>query len=760
MFVRCSVKPPSSAPWWPALASWSMAVLLFTAPMAVAEDCAPRAGRVLVDARVQPDSLRAVDLYAIGVLRSEEALQERALARTDWPPFLRALSRGRWEQEHGRVDRALVAYRRAFEAWPREGNGRAWTQLRVSLVLRWIEAALVASGPDAAAEVLRLEEPVHDPRLLAWSGRLALERGDTLAARAAMDSAFARADSGQRQDPVFLGRYRAYLGGSDRGRAAEVFLESVEHLRRPASRQRALELYARDEALRRAAAESARRMELAVWLARRNRREEALELARAALADSAAADRSDAFALGAEQLYRLRRHDALRAWLGRDWPEGLDEEQRAELEALPWGMARREGPSLEVARGFDQVALRHPGTEREAEAWWEAAWMYALSERPDSARVRYERYLRLAPTGPYAAGAAARILESLRREGAPADYLEAYQRLDARLGEDFERALALRWAEEAVRRTGDYARADSLRARLRAEHPASPFWVPLWPVRDAPASAEAAGRTRSLFEEQRAAFLLLGRHLGVEPFAPVEDPALAVAARMAEWGWLPEAEIELDAWLRAHRSDSAALFRGIAVAWCWGLADLQARHAWALVRRMQDETESVVRAAQIVGWPTPFAPDVLTEAAARGIDPALVWAQMRRESFYDPRAVSVAGAYGLLQLLPETAARMERRRGHAVPREKDLLRPQWNLRVGIAHLDALLEAFDDEVVAALAAYNAGEAMARIWRDRWGPGASVEERIMTISYSETRAYVYHLLRHRNVYRQIYAALGPR
>ena len=95
----------------------------------------------------------------------------------------------------------------------------------------------------------------------------------------------------------------------------------------------------------------------------------------------------------------------------------------------------------------------------------------------------------------------------------------------------------------------------------------------------------------------------------------------------------------------------------------------------------------------------------LVEETSReyGIDPGLLHAVVSVESGYDPRAVSRAGAMGLMQLMPPTA----RRWGVADPFDA-----RQNLRGGASHLSRLLQVFEGDLRLSLAAYNAGEAAVR------------------------------------------------
>lgn len=94
-----------------------------------------------------------------------------------------------------------------------------------------------------------------------------------------------------------------------------------------------------------------------------------------------------------------------------------------------------------------------------------------------------------------------------------------------------------------------------------------------------------------------------------------------------------------------------------------------------------------------------YTPIILQAARQHKIDPKLVHAVIQAESAYDAKAVSSAGAVGLMQLMPATA------RQYGATSRKD---PKQNIFAGTRYLKHLLGLFDDNLELSLAAYNAGE----------------------------------------------------
>lgn len=98
-----------------------------------------------------------------------------------------------------------------------------------------------------------------------------------------------------------------------------------------------------------------------------------------------------------------------------------------------------------------------------------------------------------------------------------------------------------------------------------------------------------------------------------------------------------------------------------------------------------------------------FQAEIETVSEVFGVDPALVRAVIHAESWFEPQAVSHAGAQGLMQLMPATAQRFG---------VVNVFDPTDNITGGVAYLAWLLEEFQHDLTRAIAAYNAGEGAVR------------------------------------------------
>lgn len=129
-----------------------------------------------------------------------------------------------------------------------------------------------------------------------------------------------------------------------------------------------------------------------------------------------------------------------------------------------------------------------------------------------------------------------------------------------------------------------------------------------------------------------------------------------------------------------------------------------------------------------------------------GLDGALVYSVMKAESNFQEDAESDAGAVGIMQLLPSTAAFVCEREG--IPFDAVRLKEGgYNVTLGCAYLSYLLEEFEEET--ALAAYNAGEGRVREWL-KDGRYSANGRTLFHIPYPETARYLKKISFFRKIY----------
>lgn len=147
-------------------------------------------------------------------------------------------------------------------------------------------------------------------------------------------------------------------------------------------------------------------------------------------------------------------------------------------------------------------------------------------------------------------------------------------------------------------------------------------------------------------------------------------------------------------------------------------------------------------------YPRPYDAEIGAAANLAALPGALLYGLLRQESLYREDAVSEAGAVGLTQLLPETARRTATSWQVPIPSRLELYDAGVNIKLGAAQLKSLADEFDDQLVVALAAYNAGPNAAR----RWLPERPIDGDIWVenIPYNETRAFVRRVLWHSLVF----------
>ena len=137
-------------------------------------------------------------------------------------------------------------------------------------------------------------------------------------------------------------------------------------------------------------------------------------------------------------------------------------------------------------------------------------------------------------------------------------------------------------------------------------------------------------------------------------------------------------------------------------------------------------------------YPLAFWDEVTTAAKLYGLDPMILLAVMREESRFDASAHSIAGARGLMQIMPQTAYRLDKAVKLGLYKDSQIEEVRNNISLGAFYLKSLLNEFGS-LASVLAAYNAGESAVKSWQQQ-GAYHAVDEFVEDIPYGETRNYV--------------------
>lgn len=177
--------------------------------------------------------------------------------------------------------------------------------------------------------------------------------------------------------------------------------------------------------------------------------------------------------------------------------------------------------------------------------------------------------------------------------------------------------------------------------------------------------------------------------------------------------------------------------------------------AAALAARLGLVTESIFTLARSGYWddldlrfPLPHRALIGAASAERDLPAEWVYAIIRQESAFDADIASHAGAVGLMQLMPATAAEVAAAAGLHAPSTLALTNPQLNVELGTRYLAAMRQRFGGQTVLATAAYNAGPGAVGRWLPEQPMAADLW--LAEIPYRETRDYVRRVLTYRVIY----------
>jgi soluble lytic murein transglycosylase len=150
-------------------------------------------------------------------------------------------------------------------------------------------------------------------------------------------------------------------------------------------------------------------------------------------------------------------------------------------------------------------------------------------------------------------------------------------------------------------------------------------------------------------------------------------------------------------------------------------------------------------------YPIPYWPDIQKWSAQHALNPVMVLALIRQESRFEPAIQSVAGAKGLMQLMPETAAEIAAK----LKFKPNLEDSNDNIRLGTWYLDSTHDTYQDNSMLAIASYNAGPGNVAQWIETLDT-RDADIFVETIPFDETQTYVKSVLENYWNYLRLYNA----
>ena len=268
--------------------------------------------------------------------------------------------------------------------------------------------------------------------------------------------------------------------------------------------------------------------------------------------------------------------------------------------------------------------------------------------------------------------------------------------------------------------------------------------------------------------------------LTLDPDSPKGNTALAeLAGSRSYYGFLAAQKLGLEPSLNARsaapasRPDHPAIERMLELYAVGDLVNARREWNWMFDKFDASDQSALIELAADIGWihqaiyganrpelidlvtlrfPTPYLHLYRRLAFQTDIRLPLLLAVTRKESAFNPRAVSPAGAVGLMQLMPPTARHTASRARLDQPSRRDLFDPIANIELGAHYLAELMDRYDGHRVLVAGAYNAGPSRVARWRrDRRDMPADAW--IEAIPFNETRDYVQAVLAFDLVYAQL-------
>ena len=415
--------------------------------------------------------------------------------------------------------------------------------------------------------------------------------------------------------------------------------------------------------------------------------------------------------------------------------------------------ARRLGRTKEFARRAEELGEKYPSSTWYEEALFSLGNYYLLQDEPRTSRRYYERTARTFPQGKSGPLAHWKVCWRAYLDGDPAakSLLEEHVRLYARSPRV---ASAAYWLARIAEKDGNPPLARVIYSQLTSRYPhyyyahrARQRLDVLGKEEDSekptgPSYFESVSPPRRLVKQrspETERLLRRGRLLHGLSLPDLAESELRTADyRAADSHW-----IGLE--LARQASERGEFHRGLRHMKRYGFGYLRFPF------------ESMPREFWEALFPMRWEKRLRARVRPHRLDPYLVAGLIRQESEFNPSARSRAGARGLMQIMPATGRRLAHRLGVSGYSTRSLNSPDLSLRLGTRYLRDLFDQFENRIVPALAAYNAGEHRVEAWLAANG-FSDPTEFVELIPFTETRGYVQAVIRNTAIYRELYGNPG--
>ena len=400
------------------------------------------------------------------------------------------------------------------------------------------------------------------------------------------------------------------------------------------------------------------------------------------------------------------------------------------------GIQVRWNKDQQATRTYEEFAAQYPRHELAPRALWQAAKAAERNNRFESAEHYYAELTKRYPNSDHREPAAWSVGFMLYCQNQYRQAMEHFGKLAQSLSEPHLVDQSFYWAGKSAERLQLGQRARSYYINAASGFPRSYY----------------SARALSLgYSEPRKVKSQMELHIRPEDAAAINQVEfLRRADLLHELGLIHLAATELREVERTNEKNTPALKVIRDRYESFGLLD----RALVMATRIANEDSSQSTLSHL--YPNYYWNEVVKAGREARLDPYLILAVIRQESFFNEDAISRVGARGLMQIMPDTGRRLARSMGLRRFESHFLFDPEVSIRMGSRFLGDQVRAFDEGASSVmgfhlgLAAYNAGPHVARKWMDRF-PLKDSDAFIERIPYRETRLYVKKILKNYTIYK---------